>query len=696
MTDTLPFEVPPTFSNRGFYSFLLKYSVELSETKLCWKVRLSGKTNDASEKTVRLIMQLLFGFDKSIEAMKECVKSGKKETWHFSIERKFLKKMKTIPFHFRISHKNDGRTLSIAHPRNQVWLAHFYSNYYASIVYYCSPSSFSIRHPVYVARKTYFDDKLHKSRTERKLKDIEEYDREYEQFGSYFVYHKYNSIYKFFESHPYQRCEKKYELMIQIDVGKCFDSIYTHAISWAALGKSQTKKDIPASGSSFSGKFDALMQYLNNQETNGIIIGPEFSRIFAEIIMQSVDVKIERNLRDRFDLTHKVDYEVFRYVDDFFIFLKDESLEEKVVDTVQEALGDVKLSINMSKKKSYSKPIITDLTIAKHKISTLLDAKIRPNVDSAQQERSSDSTHTDSDSTIAEEKFSCNEFRSRRLIVDYKQIVSESNVEYQSVLNYTFAIIEQKIDRIVELYSGLNPENIIANQEIVVKSIKSIIDFMFFIYFANPSVGLSVRACRMISTSVELLVKGEFSYDIQHFLYKAVYENVRLIIDKKTIGLHREVESSYLLTSLSSIGKAYRLPERMIAKHFLIEWNSETKQYFIKRDLSYFSITVLLSYMKNIKRYGKLRCFIECHAFNRIWKVRNQCNRDAEALMLFLDMIVCPYVSPEIIGELAKLFLLQPGELKKIQFANKYWFTAWDKKFDLSKALDLKRRREVY
>ena len=38
------------------------------------------------------------------------------------------------------------------------------------------------------------------------------------------------------------------------------------------------------------------MQRLNYNETNGIVIGPEFSRIFAEIILQRVDKEVEKAL----------------------------------------------------------------------------------------------------------------------------------------------------------------------------------------------------------------------------------------------------------------------------------------------------------------------------------------------------------------------------------------------------------------
>lgn len=85
-------------------------------------------------------------------------------------------------------------------------------------------------------------------------------------------------------------------------------------------------KDRPFEDSdkTFGGQFDILMQNLNYGETNGIIIGPEFSRIFAELILQRIDLNVMYYLRDNRDskrLEFKTDYEIFRYVDDFFVFI---------------------------------------------------------------------------------------------------------------------------------------------------------------------------------------------------------------------------------------------------------------------------------------------------------------------------------------------------------------------------------------
>ena len=100
--------------------------------------------------------------------------------------------------------------------------------------------------------------------------------------------------------------------------------------------------------------------------------------------------------------------------------------------------------------------------------------------------------------------------------------------------------------------------------------------------------------------------------------------------------------------------------------------------------------------MKSKVRYQKLRTFIEAHVVAKLSYKKAHCPNDAEALMLFLDLIVCPYVGGATKTEIASIFDLDPAGCVAVQAVNDHWFTAWGEKFDLGKELDSKRSREVY
>lgn len=673
LTDMLPFEVPPTFSNRGFYRFLRKHNVEIEGRQVRW---ISDTTNlDAA-------MRLLFGIAPTTEIdTKTLIEWGKTKTRR-SVPEKDCR-MDTIPFNFRVAHNLDGRILSIVHPRNQVAVGSFYAAYSALIIYYTSVSEFSIRRPVSVSRYAFFKDKLHQEKLDAAT-GIEEEDREYEQLGSYFVYKKYRNIHRFFESYKYHRSEKKYDAMVQIDVSKCFDSIYSHSLPWSVLGKAQTKFNLSESKSTFGGRFDVLMQNLNHNETNGIVIGPEFSRIFAEIILQSVDSELLKRLSENANLTHKVDYEIFRYVDDFFVFYNEDSTQLKVFETLQDVLKTKKLSINTAKTKHYQKPIITEITIAKVHISTLLNAEICPSCE--------EDAVTDPEE-LPTQKLVC-PVNSNRLIIRYKAAVKEAAVTYGELLNYTFAITENKIDKLFQSYIAC--DKTMRDRKRLLDALLAILEFAFFVYSASPKVNHTIRLCRMITTSVDFLHAKDLPYELKHLLFKYVHDNVMQQLEKNTMSVHREVESLYLLISLSQIGREYWLPESVLLRHFLIIKDETTHEYHRANFMNHFSITVLLSYIKDKVRYAKLKVFIEAQVVSKLNYMKAHCPNDAEMLILLLDLIVCPYISAATKSAIGQIFDLDSTALTAVQGVNDHWFTAWGEKFDLGKELDAKRSHEVY
>jgi hypothetical protein len=670
----LPFEVPPTFSNRGYFRFLRKHSIEIEKGQLRWVC----DTTDFDQ-----TLRLLFGIAPKIPITIEVVTEWGKQKTRRSVPISKCQ-MDTVPFNFRVAHNLDGRTLSVVHPRNQVEVAGFYAMHSALIIYYTSVSEFSIRRPVSVSRYAYYKDKLHEERLDSAA-GVEEEDREYEQLGSYFVYQKYRNIHRFFESYQYHRSEKKYEAMVQIDVNKCFDSIYTHSLPWSVLGKDQTKFKLEESKTTFGGRFDTLMQNLNHKETNGIVIGPEFSRIFAEIILQSVDFELITKLSERENLTHKIDYEIFRYVDDFFVFYNKETTQIRIFETLQAILKSKKLSINTAKIKHYQKPIITEITIAKELISTLLNEEINPVCEEEEP--------IPGYPTAPKRNLVCS-INANRLITRYKSAIKGSGVTYGDLQNYTFGIAENKLEKLFKAY--VECDKLDRDRKRLTKAMFAIMEYAFFCYSASPKVNHTIRLCRMIATSVDFLHAQGIPYELKHLLFKYIHENVMQQLEKNTMSTHREVESLYLLISLSHIGREYWLPVSVILRHFLIKEEEGTGNYVRPSFMSHFAVTVLLSYIKDKVRYLKLKTFLEAHIIAKLEHVAAYCNKDAEALIMLLDIVVCPYISLATKTRIGNIFGLGAAELAAIQSSNDHWFTAWGDKFDLGKELDAKRSREVY
>lgn len=180
------------------------------------------------------------------------------------------------------------------------------------------------------------------------------------------------------------------------------------------------------------------MQNMNYKETNGILIGSEFSRIFAELILQKIDKAVLNKLTEN-KILHKKDYAIFRYVDDYFLFYNEDDVKNLIIQTFNNELQKYKFYLNESKMEEFTKPFVTNITIAKKKIKDLL------------KEFDFDSNN----------KYTID---SKDIIVNFKAILKENEIKYNDILNYTLAIIDKKIDFInKDINKYIIIENIINN-----------------------------------------------------------------------------------------------------------------------------------------------------------------------------------------------------------------------------------------
>ena len=504
---------------------------------------------------------------------------------------------------------------------------------------------------------------------------------------SFFSYNKISNIFQFFESSTYHSCEQKYNKMASLDVSKCFDSIYTHSIAWSVFGKEKVKHSLASSSSkflngSFPDRFDKLMQQQNYNETNGILIGPELSRIFAELILQKVDFEVREYL-NKLGYEQGKHYQIFRYVDDFFVFFNDDKCYQDIVQTLEVHLNEYKLGLNTEKEKVYKKPIITEITIAKRKISRLISEIINLDVEESLEESGPNKDKIRTGSIY---------INSSQLITDFKTIIKESGVEYKDILNYSISIIERKSIKIIKKYRNLdNTADIYGN---LILSLNSIVDFCFFIYSVSPRVNSTIKLSRVLYSIITFSRSKFVYYDDMHQIFKRIFDHIYFVINKNERTNHTQVETLYLLTVLSELGKNYWLEEEMLAEYFGA--NKDDKDEFIfKNELNYFSITVLFFYMKDKLRYNNLRNSLIKFSINKFKTSKHPIDKSSESALLFLDLIACPYIKRSSKIELLKLSGVNSSKYLDVIGYKRYWFTKWDS-FDFGKELDAKASVEVY
>lgn len=165
----------------------------------------------------------------------------------------------------------ERRPISITHPIPQLLLCHEYQNNWRSIQKWLSRQRFSL-------------DKIRVGTSPRGLQSID------------FSLHqtKVNLI------------KSSSDWIVETDIARFYPSIYTHSITWAAYGKEKVKNNLNRYKGTLADRLDTLTRKCNRNQTIGIPIGPETSRIFAEIISSRIDddlkgqnVELNDNTADR-------------------------------------------------------------------------------------------------------------------------------------------------------------------------------------------------------------------------------------------------------------------------------------------------------------------------------------------------------------------------------------------------------------
>jgi hypothetical protein len=203
----------------------------------------------------------------------------------------------------------ERRNLHITHPIPQALLVKEISENWKAVQKWLSRQAFSL------------DEIKISSDYERGIKDI--------NFGA----HREKSFY----------LEATADWLVKTDITRFYPSIYTHSIPWAAYGKERVKSRLSYYKGSFADRIDVLVRACNRNQTVGIPIGPETSRIIAEIISSRIDADFQSY---KLDLTaHSID----RLQDDWSVGARTLEQAEDVITCISSIYRSFGLEINGSK-----------------------------------------------------------------------------------------------------------------------------------------------------------------------------------------------------------------------------------------------------------------------------------------------------------------------------------------------------------
>lgn len=141
----------------------------------------------------------------------------------------------------------------------------------------------------------------------------------------------------FADGEPRQDIIIKSKYIAYADISNCFSSMYSHAISWALVGKEEAKKR--RKPIEWFNQIDTYTQSVKFGETNGILIGPHSSNLISEIILIAIDG----------ELSSKFKY--IRNIDDYICYANSYEEAENFFLSLSEKLKKYELVLNDKKSK---------------------------------------------------------------------------------------------------------------------------------------------------------------------------------------------------------------------------------------------------------------------------------------------------------------------------------------------------------
>lgn len=628
LSETAPVDVPVIFSNNWFYE-------HISESKL-----------EASSEFKKKIVNHLFICEDP--------------------DKDF------VPIKYSILKSNGGiRHLGLLHPASQTQAIELYRIFSDRIIHSCHKSSYSIRKPIaisscyYLKRKKTNASKIH-------------------QPSTFLTYGSYSKLNKFFDSREFLMLERKFNHFWSIDISKFFDSIYTHSISWALKSKEFAKES--REKNDFSSFFDKLMQRSNYNETNGIVIGNEVSRIFAEIIMQAIDLDLENELENNFELKHGKDYSIRRYVDDFFIFGNNTSDLDLIISKIESKLRFYKLHLNDKKFVKRNRPFITNITRAKidtqESIAWLFNLIFG----------------TNDNQKLALIKKPNNV---KRKFIDKIMAASyQDHDAYGVMCNYSIAAIENKINFVTK-----NETFLLGDFSSQKNALITMLDISFHLFNISPNSSNSLKISNICYAiykffydhhpeDVDLLAL-EISNQIESFFSSGTFNNMA-----SNVNTFVPIEFSNILCISKVMGDQYLLPNATFSHVFNIDGLRATSaDYLTSEDcFDYFHIMTALYYAGDVDEYSRFVDTITKEIGKRLGDL-SRIRFDARVCYLFLDSMSCPYIDERRRRGWAKKFEKeifrrelaegQSEELYQTLISNT-WFICWDKKIVLENLLENK------
>ncbi len=684
MSEVLPYELPLFVSNNRYYIIADMLRLCFHGDRVISRGKsLKGKNNDWANAFITLLNG----------------NGEKKKSFNYFINKKDGKK---------------ARELVMVHPYMQLKLMEFYKSCDSLILNFCQKSHFSLRYPL--KRATFVRPKSNMPKAAAEYLDY----KANETPKHYFHYEKYQNINAFYAGREFQRLENHFKFLYKADIHHCFDVIPIDELSQLLY---QTTEKINDS-CTFAGRFTRLMSEMNEgrshqdptqgrigvkkDKTNSVLIGPEFSRLFAEMFLQQIDVAMEKRMSYGPELysLHR-DYECFRYVDDIFFFYNDPKVYSKFYGVLIEELhkhGGIRL--NIEKNHIYETPFVNKLTIARRALGLVVEKMLE------------DRLHTTQGMKLREEQNFYDfplKMKAQYAIIDVKTILKQNDVQFNEVSAGMLAHLHRKLSKALDEIDTLMDEYRsggtiglldrkgmsiwLGYEKQMVYYFREMIKFLFYLFNSDMRMNTSIRVLSLLNMIVSYFQGRLFnetsasskalSDDAKNKIYKTIIDELTFILKHNHLNMLNGLEISNLMMILNCIPENYEIDIRI--------WNSFIGDAFDHYEDEKANILMALTLMmvfgrNNVNRSSRNTI---CRWLIEDVRMHNWSVDDTESFLIMINMMTSPFIEhaykDEILSHVEERFR-RPLEIISKQRSP---FMQWSE-FKLAKACQAKYAADVY
>uniref|UniRef100_UPI003B3A3C70 hypothetical protein n=1 Tax=Brevibacterium sediminis TaxID=1857024 RepID=UPI003B3A3C70 len=242
---------------------------------------------------------------------------------------------------------------------------------------------------------------------------------------------------------------------------------------------------------------------------------------------------VERLLLAKEGMRAGRDYEIMRYVDDYFIFLSDAKNSQRVEELLASQLSEFRLHLNDHKQREFDTPLHKHVSVAKLRIRESLERR------------------TDCTINLEAENPNANlYFSSSKAILDYKATLINTELEPGDIANSYLYEVGRRVSATTKKYRKYmdlvraegDAKKLASAQTALVSYLVSNLDTAMFIYAGAQSVSHSIKVTRLIVGALKELEDNHLGpLQIQSFKDKALREieaQLTAVRDEAEFGVH--------------------------------------------------------------------------------------------------------------------------------------------------------------